>query len=107
VKTIAITGYIPKLDINDSVACGYRLEKSINFPRGCVNGYIITAAPAKIVTHISFSWCVYVTAFQAQSNGSKYATRHIAWAKGSVQISIRGYEVPSEPSEQSGTPGCF
>jgi len=26
---------------------------------------------------------------------------------GSVKFSIRGYEVPSEPSEPSGTPGCF
>jgi len=36
-----------------------------------------------------------------------YATRPVAWAMGSVYFSVRGYEVPSQPSEPSGTPGCF
>ena len=30
-----------------------------------------------------------------------------ARAMGSVYFSVRGYEVPSEPSEPTGTPGCF
>jgi len=33
--------------------------------------------------------------------------RPVAWAMGSVQFSVRVYEVPSEPSEPSGTPRCF
>jgi hypothetical protein len=36
-----------------------------------------------------------------------YATQPVAWATGSVQFSVRGYEVPSEPSEPSGTAGFF
>jgi len=33
--------------------------------------------------------------------------RPVAWATGSMKFSVRGYEVPSEPSEPSGIPGCF
>jgi len=36
-----------------------------------------------------------------------YATRPVAWAMGRVSFSVRGYEVPPELSEPSGTPGCF
>jgi hypothetical protein len=36
-----------------------------------------------------------------------YATWPVAWATGSVLFSVRGYEVPSEPSEPSGTPACL
>jgi len=85
------------------VKCGYQLKKGINIARRCVNGYSITAAPVQSVTNMSFWWCVY----QAQSNGGEYAMGPIAWAKGSVWFSIRGYKVPSEPSEPSGTPRCF
>ena len=35
------------------VKCGYRVKKGINIARRCVNGYSITAAPAKSVTHLS------------------------------------------------------
>jgi len=84
------------------VKCGYRPKKGINIARRCVNGYSITAAPARSVTHVVFWWRVY----QAQSNRSKYAMWPVTWATGSVYFSIRGYEVPSEPSELSGTPGC-
>jgi len=83
--------------------CDYRPKRGINIPRGCVNGYSITAAPANSVTHGSFWWCVY----QAHSIGGEYATRPVAWAPGTVSFSVRGYEVPSEPSEPSGTPVCF
>jgi len=33
--------------------------------------------------------------------------RPVAWVTGHVWFTIRGYEVPSEPSGLSGTPGCF
>jgi len=66
------------------VKCGYRPKNSIKIARRCVNGYSITAAPAKGVAHVSFQWCVYVTTFQAESNGGKYATQPVAWATGSV-----------------------
>jgi len=33
--------------------------------------------------------------------------RPVAWATGSVSFSVRGYKVPSELSEPSGTPRCF
>jgi len=36
------------------VKCGYRQKKDINIARRCVNGYRITVAPAKSVTHVSF-----------------------------------------------------
>jgi hypothetical protein len=36
------------------VKCGYLPKKGINIARSCVNGYRITAAPAKSVTHVSF-----------------------------------------------------
>ena len=85
------------------VRCGYRPKKGINIARHCVNGYSITADPAKSVTHLSFRWCVY----RAHCNGGEYATRPVAWATGSVEISVRGYEVQSEPSAPSGTPRCF
>jgi len=84
------------------VKCSNRPKKGINIARHCVNGYSITAAPVKSVIHVSFWWCVY----QAYSNGGEYATRPVSWATGSGYFSIRGYEVPSEPSEPSGTPGC-
>ena len=35
------------------------------------------------------------------------ATRPVAWATGGVWFTGRKYEVPPEPSEPSGTPGCF
>jgi hypothetical protein len=85
------------------VKCSYRPKKGINIARYCVNGYSITAAHANSLTHVSFCWWVY----RAHSNGGEYATRPVAWATGSVKFSVRGYEVPSEPSEPSGTPGCF
>ena len=53
-KTIAISGKISKLNIVESAVCGYRPKKGINITRRCVNGYSITAAPAKSVTHMSF-----------------------------------------------------
>jgi hypothetical protein len=44
--------------INDSnsgeVKCAYRPKKGINIARRFVNGYSITAAPAKSVIHMSF-----------------------------------------------------
>jgi len=89
------------------VKCGYRLKKGINIARCCVNGYSITVAAAKCVTHVSFCGSVYVTTFQAQSDGGIYATRPVTWATGSVYFSVRGNEVQSEPSEPSGTCGYF
>jgi len=85
------------------VQCGYRPKKGINIASCCVNGYSITASPANSVTHVSFWWWEY----RAKRNGRKYATQPIARATGSVLFSVRGYEVPSDPSEPSGTPGCF
>jgi len=85
------------------VKCGYQPKKGINIARRCVNGYSITAAPAKSVTHVLFWWCVN----WAHSDGGEYATRPVAWATGRVRFSVKGYEVPSEPSEPSGTAGCF
>jgi len=79
-KTIARSDKISKINIKKSAVCGYRPKKGINITRRCVNGYSITAAPAKSVTHLSFWWCVY----QAHSNGGKYATRPVAWAMGGV-----------------------
>jgi len=48
-----------------------------------------------------------LTGLSLRSQALCYATRPVAWATGSVLFSVRGYEVPSEPSEPSGTPGCF
>jgi hypothetical protein len=45
---------ISKLNINESAACGFRPKKGINIARHCVNGYCITATPAKSVTYVSF-----------------------------------------------------
>jgi len=67
---IAISDKISKLNINESAACGYRPKKHINIARRCVNGYCITATPAKSVIYGSFRWCVYVTTFRTQSKGS-------------------------------------
>jgi len=53
-KTIAISDKIPKLNINESAVCGYWPKKGINIARRCVNGYSITAAPVKSVTHVLF-----------------------------------------------------
>jgi len=36
-----------------------------------------------------------------------YATRPVAWVTGSVEFSVRRYNIPPEPSAPSGTPGCF
>jgi len=80
VKTIAISDKISQLNINDSAVCGYRPNKGINIARRCVNGYSITAAPAKSVTHVSFCWSVY----KANSIRGKYATWPVAWATGGV-----------------------
>jgi len=85
------------------VKCGYWPKTGINITRRCVNSYSVTAAPAKSVTHVLFWWCVY----QAQSHGGDDVTRPVAWPTGNVKFSVRGYKVPSEPSEPSGTPGCF
>jgi len=54
VKTIPISDKISKRNINESAACSYRPKKGINITRRCVNGYSITAVPAKSVTHMSF-----------------------------------------------------
>jgi len=54
--------------------CGTRPEKGINIARHYVISYSITAAPAKSVTHLPFSCCVYTTTFQVQSKGGRYAT---------------------------------
>jgi hypothetical protein len=81
----------------------YRPKKGINIGRHCVNGYSITAAPTKSVTHVSFWWCAY----RAQSNVGKLAPWPVAWVIGCVKFCVRGYEVPSEPSELSRTPRCF
>jgi len=86
--------------------CGTRLEKVINIARHCLNSYSITAATAKSVSHLSFWWLVYVTTFHVQSERCKYAMRPVAWSAEAMQFSVRGYEVHSEPSELSGTPGC-
>jgi hypothetical protein len=102
-KTIAISDKISKVNIKESAVCGYRPKKGINITRLRVNGYSMSAAPAKNITHVSFRWCVH----QVHSNGGKYATRPIAWATEGIKFSVRGYEVLSEPSEPSGTPGCF
>jgi hypothetical protein len=51
---IAISDKISKLNINESVACGYRPKKGINIARRCVNGYCITATPAKSVIYMLF-----------------------------------------------------
>ena len=59
VTTIAISDKISKLNINESAVCGYWQKKGKNIARCCVNGYSITAAPAKNVTHMLFRWCVY------------------------------------------------
>jgi len=67
---IAISHKMSKLNINDSAACGYRPKKGINIARRCVNGYYITATLAESVTYVSFRWCVYVTTFRMQSEGS-------------------------------------
>ena len=83
-KTIVISDKISKLNINQSTTCGYQLKKDINIARRCVSGYSITAAPTKSVTHVLFWWCVYVTAFQTQSEGGDYATRPVAWTTGSM-----------------------
>jgi len=53
-KTIAISDKISKLNINESAVYHYRLKKGINNARHCVNGFSITAAPAKSVTHMLF-----------------------------------------------------
>jgi len=53
-KTFAIIDNISNLNKNDSVACGYRQKKGINIARHCVDGYCMTAAPAKRGTHVSF-----------------------------------------------------
>jgi hypothetical protein len=53
-KTIAIRDKISKLNINESGACGYLQKTGINIARGCAQGYSITAAPVKSVTHVSF-----------------------------------------------------
>jgi hypothetical protein len=79
-KTIVISDKISKLNINESVVCGYRPKKGINIARHCVNGYSITAAPAKSVTHVSFWWCVC----QRHSNGVKYVTRPITLDMGGM-----------------------
>jgi hypothetical protein len=44
---------------------------------------------------------------RAQGKGGIYATRPVIWATESMEFSVRGYEVPSELSEPSRTPGCF
>jgi len=82
-------------------------ENAITIARCCVHGYSITAAPAKIVTHVLFWWCIYVATFQAQSKGGRYVTQPVAWAMGSIWFSGRGYEGLSEPSELSGTARRF
>jgi hypothetical protein len=51
---IAIIDKISKLNINESAACGYRPKKGINIARRWVNGYCMTATPAKSVTYVSF-----------------------------------------------------
>jgi len=45
--------------------------------------------------------------FRAQCKGDMYATRPISRATGSVNFSNWRYNAPSEPSELTGTPGCF
>jgi len=80
------------------VKCGTRPEKGINILRRWVNCFSITAAPVNTVTHVSFWWCIYDT--------TKYR-RYVCNATGSELFSVPVYEVPSEPSERSGTPGCF
>jgi len=49
---------------------------------------------------------VLMVGIRAQSKGGTYAMWPIAWATGSVYFSVRGYEVLSEPTEPTGTPGC-
>jgi len=88
---------------SEEVKCCYWPKKGINIARRCVNGYSITAAPAKSVTHVMLWWCGY----QLQSNGGKYATWPVAWVTGSMTLSVRGYELRPEQSDPSGTPGCF
>jgi hypothetical protein len=89
------------------VKCGHQPKKGINIPSHCGNQYSITGAPVRSVTHVLFWWCIYVTTFRLESNGGKYATRHMAWATGSPEICVRGFDVPSETSELSRTTACF
>jgi hypothetical protein len=42
-----------------------------------------------------------------ESEGGMYATQPVTWAKGSVSYSVRGYEIPSAPSDPTGTLRCF
>jgi hypothetical protein len=87
--------------------CSTWPEKDINIARHCVDGYCISAATAKSVTHMSFRWYVYVSTFRVQSTGGKYATWPATWATGSLKFSPRGCKVLSEPSEPSATHRCF
>ena len=52
------------------VKCGTWLEKGINSARCCINGYSMTRAPAKSVTHVPFRQCVYVTTSRERPRGS-------------------------------------
>jgi hypothetical protein len=97
---IAICDTVSKLNINGSASCGYQPKKGIVIATRCVNGYRINTAPAKSITHSSLRWCVYVTALSVQCTGGNNPV-------GRVSFSVRGYEVPTEPSESSGTPVCF
>jgi hypothetical protein len=52
-KSIPVSGKIGIQNINESAVCGYRQKKGINIVRRCGNGYTITAATAKSITHVS------------------------------------------------------
>jgi len=86
------------------VKCGYRPKKGINIARRCVNGYSITSAPAKSVTHVSFWWCVY----RAHSNGGEYATRQVACNSPSEGSRFRQSRQsrPEHPGVSDGNEGC-
>ena len=92
--------------ISGDILCGTQLEKCRHITRCWITGFIVTTAPENSVTQVSFWWCVYSTTFQTPSKAGKYTTRPISTATGRVQFSVRGCQVPSEPSELSATRGC-
>jgi hypothetical protein len=53
-QTLTICDKLSKLNRNESAACGHRPKQGINIARRCINGYSVTAAPEKSVTHVSF-----------------------------------------------------
>jgi len=63
------------------------------------------------LTHLSLHSTSSPTLLEASSHYNIscwcYEAQPVAWATLSVLFSVRGYEFPSEPSQPSGTYGCF